>query len=373
MKKVLPFVRVMSQSAPIRLGFVPVNDCAPLVVAQEKGLFAKYDLQVELKRKQTWSAIRDSITEHALEAAMAPAPLPVTMTLGLNAEFCMSVVSMVLSLSGNAITLSRKLWREGGHEPFGLMSRARRKPWLTFAVPSTETVQSIFLQQWLRTAGLEGDARIRIITLSPAEMFPNLKLGYIDGFCSDEPWNSLAIRAGVGVCVATSSHLSPMHPEKVLMVRETFAESRPSEHERLTAALIEACDYCGQPKHRRTIAKILSRREYVNAPMEALEAGLVGPFSTWNGNANHPLGLNVFSRHLAGEPNRAKMNWVLDRLCAPPPMGRSLVKEPLRQLARDIFRPDIFRRAQRLVAMRSSSATQSPSQEALTFREALVA
>ena len=350
-----------------------MNDCAPLVVAHELGYFDKYGLKVVLKREQSWAAIRDGITELQLDAAQAPAPMPVTMSLGVNAELCMCVAGMVLSLSGNAITLSRKLWLEGLHDPYRQADRVLRTPRLTFAVPYHDSVQEFLLRQWLGVAGIDPDAKVRLIVIPPAQMFPNLKLGNIDGYCVDEPWNSVAIQAGVGVCVATSAQLMPLHPEKVLLARETFANNRADEYEHLIAALIEACDFCDQPKNRRVVARLLAKREYVNAPMEALEPGLVGPFSSWNDRARHPLGLNVFSRHLAGEPSRAKMDWVLGKLFEPPPAGRGFVRGPLRQLSRDIFRLDIFRRAQKLVASRAQTRMIQSSADAVASRERMVA
>lgn len=337
------------------------------------GFFAGYDLRVVLQREQSWAAIRDGITEEQLDAAQVPATLPVTMSLGVNSELCMCVSGLVLSLSGNGITLSQKLWQEGGHRPITLAERMARKPRLTFAVPHAESVQAFLLRRWLGMAGVEPDTKVRIIVLPPAQMFPNLKLGNIDGYCVDEPWNSVAVQAGVGVCVATSSQLMPLHPEKVLVVRETFAESRADEHERLIAALIEACGFCDQPRNRRVIARLLARREYVNAPAEALEPGLVGPFGSWNDRARCPMGVNVFSRHLAGEPSRAKMNWILDQLCEPRPAGCGFVRGPLQQLSRDIYRLDIFRRAQRLVAARAASKVVQAVGEVEPQRERLVA
>ena len=372
-KNNLPGLRILNRPEPLRLGFLPVNDCAPLVVAHELGYFDKYSLKVVLQREQSWAAIRDGITENELDAAQAPAPMPVTMSLGVNSELCMCVTGLVLSLSGNAITLSQQLWREGGHHPLGLAERMARKPRLTFAVPQMDSVQAFLLRRWLGMTGLEPDVKVRLIILPPAQMFPNLKLGNIDGFCVDEPWNSVAVQAGVGVCVATSSQLMPLHPEKVLLARESFAESRPDEHERLIAALIEAGAFCDQPKNRRVVARLLAQREYVNAPMEALEPGLVGPFSSWNDRARCPMGLNVFSRYLAGEPSRAKLKWILDQLCEPRPAGCGFVRAPLEQLAREIYRLDIFRRAQKLVAACGTSQNILPDAEAFPQGERMVA
>src|SRR4029077_20609990 len=103
--------------------------------------------------------------------------------------------------------------------------------------------------------GIIPGVEIRLVTIPPAQMFPTLTLGYIDGYCVSEPWNSIAVQAGVGVCVATSADLAPFHPEKVLMVRQSFAAGRPEEHERLLAASLEACAFCAQPANRTLLSE----------------------------------------------------------------------------------------------------------------------
>src|SRR5688572_29811931 len=102
------FSGIIRERGPLQIGFIPVTDCAPLVFAQESGLFEKYDLRVELRRETSWAGIRDKIIHGELDAAHAPATLPFVTNLGLDSDQCLCVAGLVLSLQGNAITVSRR-------------------------------------------------------------------------------------------------------------------------------------------------------------------------------------------------------------------------------------------------------------------------
>ena len=47
----------MSRSEVLRLGFVPLTDSAPLIVARERGFFEAEGLKVELSREVSWATM----------------------------------------------------------------------------------------------------------------------------------------------------------------------------------------------------------------------------------------------------------------------------------------------------------------------------
>jgi len=329
----------------LRVGFLPEADCAPVIVAQELGLFDRYGLTVELHGEASWRHIHNKFHQGLLDAAHAPAMLPFLMNLGLTPEKHACVAGVVLSLQGNAITVSRALSRLGVRdaETMGAYARQdRSRRTYTFGVACPLSPQYFLLCQWLRMANIPTHA-VRIESAPTEQMFPLLKLGYLDGFCAGEPWNTIAAEAGVGECVATSSQLAPLHPEKVLMARADFAAERAEEHERLIAALIEACYLCDQPENRPFLCELLAQPRFVNAPAGCLEPGLLGPFGPKDSQVHALDGLSIFYRTRATEPSAAKSAWLTGRLYeylrwAPRPAGLN-----------GVFRPDIYRRAARLV------------------------
>ena len=359
--------RLPKRFEPLRLGFLPLSDCAPLVMARELGLFEKYELNVELKREHKWASVRDKVIYGELDAAHAPATLPFLANLGVESDQCACVTGLVLNLQGNAITISRSLWDEGVRDARTLRERIYKswgKRTFTFGVVYPYSSHHFLLLKWLRSGGIVPNAEVRIVVVPPAQAFPTLKLGYVDGYCAGEPWASVAVEAGAGVCVATSAELAPLHPEKVLMVRRDYAESRAEEHERLLAALIEACEFCDRPENRPMLSQILAQPHYVNAPEECLKAGLDGMVTARDKVVQELTGLSIFHQHNANEPTDLKAAWVMRHLYDL--MEQNVLTGHYRgrtPVLKNIFRRDIYERAMAAVS----------AQAAQTIAEAAVA
>lgn len=340
--------QVLARNRPVQLGFVPDADCAPVVVAQESGLFSKYELRVELRRETRWAGIRDRLVHEELDAAHAPATLPFIINLGVNSDRCACVAGMVLSLEGNAITISNELWQDGVRTAADLRERIYRhwrRRTFTFGVVFPHSLPALLLRQWLKAGNVVPGRDVRLVVIPPAQMFPTLKLGYIDGFCAGEPWPALAVEAGIGHNLATSSRLAPLHPEKVLLARSDFVRERASEHDRLVAALLEACAFCDQPKYAGILADMLSQPRYVNAPAGCFRFDS-DPAQPWGcEDPGSVRARNVFFRNGACEPSNSRAAWVIDMLYEV--MNETnLVSPGIRRapMLKNVFRPDLFER-----------------------------
>lgn len=333
----------------LRVGFVPLTDCAPLVMAEELGLYKKYGLDVRLHRELGWATIRDKVIYGELDAAHAVAGLPFAVTLGVGSVKCDCLTALVLNLHGNAVTLSNDLARKGISDAAGLrneISKLRGERTLTFGIVSPVSSHNFLLRAWLLAAGINPDRDVRIVVVPPPQMVANLKSGNLDGCCVGEPWNSAAVQAKAGVCVGVSAELDTGHPEKVLMVRQDFAESREEDHVSLIAALLDACAYCDKREHHEHIIDVLSRPQYVGASAVALRCGITGEFDFGSGKVRTVSDFNVFHRYEANEPSGDKAAWVINRMRTG---GVGLEAEQLNfALGRQVFRMDIFEKAQRL-------------------------
>jgi ABC-type nitrate/sulfonate/bicarbonate transport system substrate-binding protein len=266
--------------AEFRLGYVPLLDAAPLLVAESLGLFTKAGLRVRLSRELGWGSIREKVVYGELDGAPMPGGLLFSVLLGTHAPACAVSTDLVLNLQGNAITLSRRLWERGVRDArtFRLVVRSEAPRRMTLAVVSPFSSHYFLLREWIRSAGLDPDRDVRIIVLPPPLVAENMREGQIDGFCAGEPWNSGAALAGDGWIVATSAMLAPDHPEKVLAMRNDSKRRQPEAYAALRAALIEACRYCDQPENRESVTCLLTDRDIFPLPAEALRNGLVGPF-----------------------------------------------------------------------------------------------
>src|SRR3954465_15382690 len=85
-----------NSSPAIRLGFVPLNDSAPIVMARELGLFEKHGVNVKLHREAGWATIRDKIVYGELDAAHGLGTMPVSISFGLNSIPCQCLTALIL-------------------------------------------------------------------------------------------------------------------------------------------------------------------------------------------------------------------------------------------------------------------------------------
>lgn len=337
-------------------------------MAHELGLFEKYGLSVRLSREIGWATIRDKIIYGELDAAHALAAMPFTTTLGLGSISCDCVSALVLNLNGDAITLSRDLWMRGVRDARTLRAEiesVREEKIFTFGVVFPFSSHNFLIRQWLKSGGIDPDQDVRIVVVPAPSMFDNLKSGNLDGYCVGEPWNSLAVKTGLGWCPTTSVQLAPMHPEKVLMVRRQFAETQESDHLSLVAALLEACAFCDQRENREQVIATIAQPKYVNTSADVLRAGLMDRFDFGNGREEDLADFHIFSRHDANEPSTDKAAWVLRNLITG---GHFKDRRPDRN-GMEIFRPDIFQRAMELLMDAKRNEIEPKEEPALVSYE----
>ncbi len=331
---------------PIRLGYIRLADSAPLIVAEQFGIFKNFDLDVCLSREVGWASVRDKIVYGELDAAQALGPMPFAISLGLGSIRCDCVSGLVLNLHGNAITLSNALADQGVTDAKSLndaIFRSKDKKTYTLGVVYPYSSNNYLLRKWLISGGIDPDMEVEIVILPPGQMVRNLAAGTIDGYCVGEPWNSRAVEAGIGWTVQTGSELAPGHPEKVLMVRGEFAENRSEIHERLIAALVEACRFCQAPENRKDIVNLLMRREYLNCSAKIIEAGFSGMYRFSEKKITQLENFNIFHDIDSNVPSREKALWVLEGMEAAGHLeGSRLIST---KLASKVFRPDIYEKA----------------------------
>lgn len=334
----------------VRIGFIGLNDCAPLVAAQEFGFFARHGLKVTLRREVGWAAIRDKVLFGELDAAHAPAGMVLAATHGIGsvAEDCLT--ALVINLHGNAIVLSQRLRRSDVVDGHSLREHLRRKKEsLTFGVVYQWSSHHVLLRQWLVNHGISPDRDVRIVVVPPSQVLSHMRAGHIDGYCVGEPWASLAVLQRSGWVVARSEDLAPSHPEKVLMVRRAYAERSHEEHMSIVAALLEACAFCAQPENREELISILARREYVGAPIESLRASTGSKYDYGFNRVEECSSFNLFSGNNINEPTLERGNWVRNGL-----VKSGLVESLPDDLPARCFRMDLHSEARALI---QSSAT----------------
>ncbi len=244
----------------MRLGFVRLFDAAPLVVADELGLFDAVGVRVAVAPERSWAAVRDKLAFGALDGAQLLSPMPIALAAGLGGVEARVHVACGLSRNGNGITLSHALAAEPDLAA-ALRARAAAGRPATFAVVFSYSAHFYLLRRWLMGQGVDAEADVRFTVIPPPGMAARLKEGEIDGFCAGAPWGAAATMMGAGRVVAGTAEVWPNHPEKLFGFGEDYLAAHREEVIAATAAVIAAARWLDEPANREEALNMLSRRE----------------------------------------------------------------------------------------------------------------
>jgi nitrate/nitrite transport system ATP-binding protein len=350
--KARPVVAVAAnglEKVNLELGFIPLVDCAPLIVAKEKGLFDAYGLsQVTLNREPSWNAIADGVTSGRLDAAIMVAGMPLGITLGYGNQRPQPMVSaLTLSRNGNAITFNRRLYDAGVRSLADFKAAIDRRPDRVHTLASVHptSMHNLLLRYWLASGGIDPDRDVSVTVIPPAQMVSTLKAGTIDGYCVGEPWNARAVQEGLGVVMAIDNEIWPGHIEKVLGVTEAWANQYPKTHVALVKALLEACEYCDDRRNREEIAEILARPEYIGADEVLIRQGFLDPYDRGDGREpTQVLNYVQFFTGKANYPDVTEAVWMMTQMAR---WGITPFPRNWLEVAERVKRADIFGRAAR--------------------------
>ena len=301
------------EKTELKLGYIPLTDCVPLVVAKEYGLFENMGLKVELKPQSGWATLRDRVLAGDLDGAQMLSPLLIASNARLDHEAYRLVTGLTLSRNGNAITVSEAIVKKLEalrdtplHFPFPstdlIPLMEQRDTPLVFATVHPHSSHELLLRHWLRGLPEQYKDAWRIVVLPPVQMVDSLKQGQIDGYCVGGPWNADAVRKGLGVTVATSIDLLPEHPEKVLGVRAEWSTAFRNTHIAVIRALVEALAWLDSVPNRFEAAQLLWEKGYVDAPLDVIAPSLLDSCLVRKGT--YPRKVTGYNRFYGFDCNR---------------------------------------------------------------------
>jgi NitT/TauT family transport system ATP-binding protein/nitrate/nitrite transport system substrate-binding protein len=259
----------------LRLGFIPLIDCAVLAVAQEEGFFAAEGLNVHLSQEPSWANIRDKLSARLLHGAHALAPLVLASRMGLGATEMDLIVPLALNRGGAAITISHHLAAVISAAPDGLKGAVAARaasgaPPFTFGVVFPFSIHNYLLRDWLGRQGVRAGEDVRLIVAPPPQMAARLGSGELDGISVGAPWNLSAIESGAGVCAVRATEIWPDALDKVFCVKEDWAEANAGSLQAVLRALIRAAAWADNPANRTALASILALERYVGEPQDLI-------------------------------------------------------------------------------------------------------
>jgi len=277
----------------IRIGFIPLTDCASVVMASVLGLDKKYGVKFVLSKEASWAGVRDKLANGDLDAAHVLYGLLYGVQLGIGGQKKEMAVLMGLNNNGQAITLSKQLSDKGAVDGASLARLMRtEKREFTFAQTFPTGTHAMWLYYWLSAHGIHPTKDAKVITVPPPQMVANMRVGNMDGFCVGEPWGHRAIVDGVGITAITTQDIWRDHPEKVLGCTLEFARKHPNTCRAMMAAILEAGKWIDASlANKNKMAEVIANKSYVNTSKDAIDQRIMGRYQnglgkTWD-DQNH--------------------------------------------------------------------------------------
>ncbi len=277
----------------IKIGFIPLTDCASVVMASVLGFDKKYGVKFVLSKEASWAGVRDKLSNGDLDAAHVLYGLLYGVQMGIGGQKKDMAVLMSLNNNGQAITLSKKVADKGGVDGASLaklMQTDKRE--YTFAQTFPTGTHAMWLYYWLAANGINPMKDAKVITVPPPQMVANMRVGNMDGFCVGEPWGHRAIMDGVGITATTTQDIWKDHPEKVLGSTLEFAKKYPNTCRAMMAAILEAGKWIDSSlANKNKMAEVIADKSYVNTSKDAIDQRIMGRYQnglgkTWD-DPNH--------------------------------------------------------------------------------------
>ncbi len=298
----------------VKIGFIPLTDCASVVMASVLGIDRKYGVKIIPTKEASWAGVRDKLVNGELDMAHVLWGLVYGVHMGTSGPKKDMAILMNLNHNGQAITLSKKLADKGAVDGAGLAKlMATDKREYTFAQTFPTGTHAMWLYYWLASVGINPLKDAKVITVPPPQMVANMRVGNMDGFCVGEPWNHRAIMDGIGVTATTTQDIWKDHPEKALGTTADFVKKYPNTARAVTAAIIEAGKWIDASlSNKNRMAETIADKAYVNTGVDAINQRILGRYQNGLGKTwDDPNHMKFFNDGAVNMPYLSDGMWFL--------------------------------------------------------------
>lgn len=350
------------ETTDINFGMIALTDCSPIVIAHEKGLFKKYGINSKVTKGANWAAIRDNLSTGSIQATHMLIGMPLASTMGLQGSPKKPmVIPWLLNRNGQAISLKNEWKGVVGNDPKKIkpfVDQAKKigEP-LTFAMTFPPGTHAMWMRYYLGAGGINPDKDVSLITVPPAQMVANMKIGKMDGFCVGEPWNARSIADNIGFTSVTTQDLWKDHPEKVCAFTEEFAEKNPKTVKAVLKALHEASVWLDDMSNRAEQCEIVSKATYINCDKKIILGRLLGELDYGDGRKvtdAHPM---HFSKNNCNYPQAKYAKWFLSQYRR---WGMVAGTPDYDGVAKRVMRSDIYEEAMKEIGVTHGGLDNSP-------------
>ncbi len=268
-------VNAYSKGETIRIGYLPITDATPLLVAHGLGYFSEEGLAVDRPvMVRSWKILVESFLAGKFNLTHMLFPIPVWM------RFKQNVPVKVLAwdhTNGSAVTVRNDSDIHGFKDLGGKQ----------IAVPSWYSMHNLILQMGIQSQGLKPVIKpqserlkkdeVNLFILPPPDM-PTALLGKkIDGYIVADPFNALAQIKFNARIMRYSGDIWKNHPCCVIVANENFIQKHNILIQKAVNAIVRAQDWC--ISNPNETAHLLSRdgEGYLPVPKNVLSKVFENP------------------------------------------------------------------------------------------------
>ena len=269
------------------LGFIALTDSAPLIIAKEKGLFAKHGMpEVKVVKQTSWAVTRDNLelgsAKGGIDGAHILSPMPLLLTAGkiTKSKQPLPMYTLArLNTQGQAISASKELLDEkltiNNKDGLAKASKGLGRK-IKAAVTFPGGTHDLWMRYWMSANGIDPNKDADLVVIPPPQMVANMQTGTMDLFCVGEPWNQRLVNKKLGYTVAQTGELWDKHPEKSFSMRADWVDKNPKAAKALLMAVQEAQIWCQDPANLDEMCDIISKDKYIKAPVADIKPRLAG-------------------------------------------------------------------------------------------------
>ncbi|HEY1170884.1 MAG TPA: CmpA/NrtA family ABC transporter substrate-binding protein [Verrucomicrobiae bacterium] len=341
------------ETPKLKCGIIALTDCSPFVVGSEKGFFKKYGVDVTIAKGANWAAIRDSLSSGDNQMTHMLIGMPIASTMGLlGSPKKPMIIPWLVNRNGQAISLKAELKGKVSNDPKALkpfVDKAKKlgEP-MSFAMTFPPGTHAMWMRYYLAAGGINPDKDISLLTIPPAQMVANMKIGKMDGFCVGEPWNARSIADKIGFTSVTTQDIWKDHPEKVCAFTADFAAKNPKTVKAVLKGLHDTSVWLDDLNNRPEQCEIVSKPNFINCDKETILGRLQGKMDYGDGRTIQDEFYMHFSKRNCNFPQPSYAKWWLTQFRR---WGMVTGKPDYDGVAKQVMRGDIYTEAMKEIGV----------------------
>jgi nitrate/nitrite transport system substrate-binding protein len=360
------------------LGYIALMDASALVIAKEKGLFAKHGMpDVDVQKQASWGATRDNVVlgsdKNGIDGAHILTPMPYLISAGKVTQNSVPTPMYILArlnLDAQAISVANeykdlKVTADASPLKAAFAAKKAANKEVKVAMTFPGGTHDLWIRYWLAAGGIDPDKDVSTIVVPPPQMVANMKVGNMDAFCVGEPWNEQLVNQNIGFTACTTGEIWSKHPEKALGLRAEWVDKNPRAALALLMAVMEAQQWCDKPENKQEMSEIVGKRQWFNVPVADIVGRAKGDINYGNGRVeNGTKQFMKFWQDHASYPFKSHDTWFVTEDIR---WGKFEPTTDIKGLVDKVNREDLWREAAKALAVPASDIPTSTSRGKETF------